>query len=227
MKININADASVVFANKLEKVSRSALPVAVRRSLNSAAFDVKTNTMPKSAATTFTQRKKSFFKATSKVAMSKGFDINSMKSTVGFIGGEKNQAVRDLEEQEYGGSIGGRAFIPLKTARVSKNNKKSVAKRYQLSKLTKVRTIKSKRNLFKKAAIIGVGHNFIYKNTLFQIKSLKTGNLKLLPLYDYKKGRSAGISKTGFMKTASMISSKKLERFFVEEAKARIKRELK
>lgn len=41
MQLNVNTDATVALTNKLEKLHKSAFPVAVRSTLNSAAFDMK------------------------------------------------------------------------------------------------------------------------------------------------------------------------------------------
>jgi len=66
-QFNINTDAAVVMTNKLEKMHRSALPVAIRRTLDSASFDVKQRSLLLNTEKTFEQRKKTFFKATSRV----------------------------------------------------------------------------------------------------------------------------------------------------------------
>lgn len=129
MQFNVNTKAVRKYANKLERLSRSALPVAIRQTLNSAAFDVKTKTMPKTAKNAFTERNKTFFKATSKVEQAKGFNVSAMKSTVGFkktSGKGMDRAVQDLKQQEDGGTIGGRSFIAHDKARVGKSRKKNV-----------------------------------------------------------------------------------------------------
>ncbi|MBL4809315.1 MAG: hypothetical protein JKY43_04565, partial [Phycisphaerales bacterium] len=46
VEFNVNTDAVVSLTNKLEKLHKSAFPVAVRGTLNSAAFDVKQKSMP-------------------------------------------------------------------------------------------------------------------------------------------------------------------------------------
>ncbi|HLF67443.1 MAG TPA: hypothetical protein VI522_07470, partial [Gammaproteobacteria bacterium] len=124
MQLNINTDAAVKFTNTLEKLHRSALPVAIRSALNDAVFDVKTKTMPRSADETFEKRQPNFFKANSKFESAKGFDVNTMKATIGFISdklkGDSNYAVKDLEEQEHGGAIDKKSFIANKEARTGK-----------------------------------------------------------------------------------------------------------
>ncbi len=80
--------------------------MAIRQTLNDAAYDVKLRTMPQTSDASFIKRKPTFWKAKSRVEGAKGFDVNTMQSTVGFLEGNKHsQAVRDLDEQEHGGRI--------------------------------------------------------------------------------------------------------------------------
>lgn len=123
MIININTNSIVHLTNILEKMHKSALPVAIRTSLNSAAFDVKKTTMPQEAQSTFLKRQKNFFKANSRVEMAQGFSINKMQASVGFFENKLNNkstnyAVKDLEQQEHGGKITNKTFIPMRNARV-------------------------------------------------------------------------------------------------------------
>jgi hypothetical protein len=111
-------------AGKLQQISRSSFPVAIRQTLNSAAFDVKKTTMPKESEKAFENRSKNFFKANSKVIQANGFNVNTMQSEVGFYENKlKNQstnyAVKDLEQQENGGNGERRSFVALKQIRNS------------------------------------------------------------------------------------------------------------
>ena len=236
--LNINTDAAVIFSDKLDKLHRSGLPVAVRTALNSAAFDVKKTTMPLSANTSFEQRKKNFFKATSRVDMAKGFNLASMKSIVGFRGGEQNQAVRNLERQERGGAIGGRNFIPIDSARTGGSHSKGVRKQNRINDIRNIVDARksagaNKRQRFVKAAIhAGEGGTVLAehkgKMILWRVNSIKgrgQNRFKLTALYSYKVGRAAKIKKaTHFMQKASTASGKKLEMFYIIEAKKQIKR---
>lgn len=237
-QFNINMDAAVVMTNKLEKLHRSALPVAVRSTLNSAAFDLKQKSLLQVTSKTFEQRKKTFFKATSKVKKAKGFDVKTMASVVGFIGGDKNQAIDDLEAQERGGHIKGRSFVPLKGARKGNSNKGLVEAKFRTTKFKNViRAGKqkggSKGARFIKAAMkAGKGGNVIGQNgILFRVtkmnKSAKKFKFKAKPIYDFKKGRSAKIKSTHFMKRSAIMSSKKLVKFFNIEGRKQINRLMK
>ena len=234
-KFNINVDAAVVMTNKLEKLHRSALPVAVRRSLDSAAFDVKQRTLLSTTKTIFTERRKNFFKATSRVKKAKGFNIKTMHSTVGFVGAEKNQAVDDLEKQERGGSIGGRSFVPLRSARKGDSDKGVVETKYRTTKFKNViRAGKqkggSKGVRFIKAAMkAGKGGNVIGQNgILFRItkmnKSAKKFKFKSKAIYDFKKGRKPRVKATHFMKKSTLKTSKMIPKFFNIEGRKQIKR---
>ena len=113
--------------SRLERINRSALPVAVRQTLNAAAFDVKQNTMPEEADI-FIHRKPTFFKANSGVTPAKGLDVNTMEATVGFKPktGDRSHSVEDLEEQEEGGVIPhSRAFVALKEGRTGQQWQKN------------------------------------------------------------------------------------------------------
>jgi len=234
--INVNNDAVVNLTNKLEKLHKSAFPVAVRTSLNSAAFDVKKSTMPKSAKR-FQNRDKKFFKSNSSVDMAKGFNTKSMASTVGFVSRRgKNQAVDDLEQQERGGTIKGRSLIAMDSARSSKSNKKKVQKKNRISTMPnvvnsrKVRGANAKQRFVKSVVKAGVGglvlSEYRGKEILWRVRSLSRsgGKFKLTALYSYKKGRNVSVKATHFMEKASIKSAKKLDDFYIIEGEKQIKR---
>lgn len=242
--LNINTDAVVRHTARLERMHKSNLPIAVRNTLNSAAFDVKTNTMPASAKATFTERNKTFFKANSKVQTATGFNLKSMKATVGFFSnklkGGNNFAVKDLEQQEKGGKIKGRSFIPTDQARGG-NNSKMVKPSNRFSKISGVKFIdarkgrtkgKSPGDRFHRAAgKAGKGGTVLapYKGKMMlwrvnSIRKTKSNQWKLTPLYSFEKNRAVKVSKTNFMKSASLKSAKKMERVFIKEAEKRFKK---
>ena len=223
-QFNINMDAAVVMTNKLEKLHRSALPVAVRETLNSAAFDVKQRSLLQTTSKTFEQRKKTFFKAKSRVVKAKGFNVKTMHSTIGFIDGDKNQAVDDLEKQERGGHIKGRSFIPMDTARISNSLKKNVRKKARITNIRNIDRIKKKKDFHRVVNRVGVSGHIIYKKTLFEIKKINRGKIKLKPLFSFQKGRAAKIKSTHFMKRSQSQSARLIPRFFNIEGKKQIKR---
>lgn len=246
--VNINSRALIAYTAKLERMSRSALPVAVRGTLNKAAFNVKQVTMPQSAENNFIRRRPNFFKANSKVVMANGFDVNSMRSTVGFISSNlqyNNFAVRELEQQEYGGDISNRTFVPLDTSRSGGAHASNVLPSNRIGKKTmpaifasKMRG-KNRREKFVKAAIVAsrysansavfgryVVGNLGRKSILYRINSIKTSGVwggrtivKKTPLYSFDEGRSVKIKNaTHFMREASLKTADNLDRFFIAEA---------
>ena len=142
--VNINTDALVSFTNRLEKMRKYDLPVVINQTLNDAAYDVKSVTMPQLVSSEFDQRNKTFFKSTSQYERSKGFNINSQRSIVGFKGKDtKAGAVRDLEQQERGGSIPQRDFIALNPARTSKSFNKNVKAKNRISNIQGIKKLKN------------------------------------------------------------------------------------
>lgn len=238
MKFNINTDAVVRFTNALEKMHRSALPTAIRGTLNKAVYDVKTNTMPKKTDDVFAKRQPNFFKANSRFENATGFNVNQMKAQIGFIeGGLKggnNYSVKDLEEQEYGGSIDKRSFIPLPAARIGNNKNKNVRLSARLSKIKKIidvknSTVKNKKSRFVEAVVFaGKGGFVLSGKTLWRIDSLKKINGKSIykktALYSFRKGRSVNVNQTHFMRDSSLESAKKMDDFFIAEAKRQIQK---
>jgi hypothetical protein len=241
MYLNINSDAVVAFTNKLEKLHRSALPVSVRAGLNAAAFDVKKRTMPKTAKV-FTQRSPTFFKSQSKVAPAKGFDIKTMQSEVGFIPStgakESGGATKDLEQQEKGGQIAKRAFIPLAAARAGGSYNRNVSAKNRMKLIrAKIRNAKNsagKTNaakFFSTAKFVGKGGVMIGSGKtgskyLYRINSITRKNGKTVvnstPLYSVKKNRAVKIKQTKFMQRASLESSKLVEQAYIVEAQKQI-----
>lgn len=236
MVLDINTKSVVVFTNKLEKIGKSALPVAIRTSLNSAAFDVKQNTMPRSALR-FIHRTENFFKANSRVEMAKGWSIRDMQAIIGFTSehlriGSTNFAVKDLEQQEYSGSISAKTFIPLNPARVSGSFNKVVRPVNRITVLNKQAIIDANKIAgSKKAAFIKAAHKAgagglvignKSKEVLWRIDSILGSKLNMTPLYSVKSGRSVKVGETGFMRFASLQSAHKLEDFYIKEAEKQI-----
>ncbi len=242
-QLNINQDALVSFTNRLEKLHRSDLPIAIRNTLSRAAFETKKNSLPIAAKKAFTTRNKTFFQSKSRFERAQGFDIDKMKATVGMVDlrrSSNDHAVRNLEEQEHGGKISGRSFIPTDKARVSKNSARNVAPRNRLSRIS-IRDVvrasrskgKNRHQRFVKSAIFakkrfGSRAYVLTRSMLFRIDSLRINNrtrrlrLKITPLYSFKRGRSVNVSATNFMRKASLVQGKRFGFFFKQEAEKRI-----
>lgn len=236
MFLNINSSAVVSYTNTLEQMHRSALPSAIRGALNKAVFDVKKNTLQKAADASFEKRQPNFFKANSKFENAKGFNVSTMQATVGMVetslkGNGHNYAIKDLEQQESGGVIKKKSFIPLSGARIGGNASKNVRANARLSNIKKIIEArnspgKNSRSRFVHAILAaGVGGFVLSGSKLFRVNSLRKTNGRFMDktaLYDFKKGRSVRVSHTGFMKKASLQSAEKIEGFFVDEARRQI-----
>jgi hypothetical protein len=236
--LDVNSDAVVKFSNKLDKLGKSALPNAVRETLSKAALDVKQRTMPHQAKSEFVQRTKTFFKANSRVEFAKGKDIDSMRSVVGFtehaLRGSDNYAVDDLQQQEYGGTIGGKSFIPQQEARVSKSVKKNVRANFRIEKLRNLKSVSDAPGknwadrFFKTALHVGVGGMVLSTSgrsgAIYRIDSIEKGRIKKTKLYSFSKNRTVKVSGTGFMGKASAESADSISHIYLKEAQKQIDR---
>lgn len=240
--IDVNNDGLIKFAKKLDKLSRNALPVAARRTLNSVAFETKKKTLAQEAAKSFENRNPSFYKNFSSVEQAQGFDINRMQSKVGMVDsakGKSPQAAEDQTQQQVGGRIRGRAFIPMDEARTGGKHSKNVKKKNRISNINIVLdTVKSKGNRSKKKLIqtsirainkfgsgVAIKHDTGKRTIVYKVEKgngFKTRkfSIKLTPLYTYIKGRSVRIKKPiPFVLKAGKRAQLQANKFFRSHAK--------
>lgn len=234
--LNINDSAAVKHTQRLLQMQKSDLPIAVRQALNSAAFDVKQNTMPE-ASMVFIHRKPTFFQANSKVVQARGFEIGQMRSTIGFVpkADSRDTSVSDLEQQEEGGDISGRAFIPLKENRVGSSwagNVRAAGRwRRVQNQIVDANDSKAKNDAGKVKSsakyagvgglVIGTKVNSNGNRMVWRIMALGA-KMKLQPMFVVKKGRKVNPKATHFMRKASIKSGLKLEEYYVKHAEQRI-----
>lgn len=240
--ININTDAVVAYTNKLEKLHRSDLPIAIRNALTKAALLTKKESLLKITRETFVNRNKTFFKAKSKFLPAKGFNIDGMKATIGMSDlriSSNDHAVRNLEKQEHGGSIGGRSFIPTDDARVGKSRTKNVAPRNRLNKIGIKNVLRVGRSVgknrdqrFIKTVLLakrkfGARAYVLTRKILFRVDSVSTGGrlkFKITRLYSFKRSRSVRVKPTNFMLRSAKIQGNKMDILYKREAEKRIKK---
>ena len=226
---------------------RSGLPKAIKETLNKTALDVKKKTMLTSSRKEFENRTNSrFFRGNSKVFFAKGFNVDKLAATVGFLSinlrGSNNKSVDDLEAQEEGGLIGGRSFIPLKQARISKNFKRVTRKKFRISdiksKIIDTKKTKGSNNKEKwtRAAVfadkggfvIGTNRTSAGNRILFGIRKVGRSDgrtfVSAVPLFAVKKNRKVSVKASHFMRNAANKSSRKMEGFFIDESKKVIAR---
>ncbi len=251
MIYEIDSSAVEKYAEKLATLHRSALPSAIRNTLNKAAFNVKQGTLHDSAKKNFINRDKNFFKANSTVKQATGFNIATMQSEVGMyegkLQGENNYAVKDLEQQEHGGRIKSKSFIAMRTARTGKNTNKKVRANARMSTIpdnvTSVnrKSARSKSQQFIRAAMYSLskGNGYVLGHqtkgggrTLWKIDSIainiKTRRMRLIatPLYNVKANREVSVSGTHFMREAAQKSAKGIPITFKRAAEFQIKKHL-
>lgn len=226
---DINTSEIVAYTNRLEKLHRSSLPVAVRGALNDAAFNMKSVQIPTTFDQQFIERKKNFIRSHTAVnKCANTFDIDRMFSEVGVIKG-KSSAGDNLEKQEFGGTIKNRDYIPMDPARVGKKKSKLVSKRFYLKNIKPQRGKKRTKNQqFIRAAFkAGKGGFVRYDDYLFAIRSVKKqgrGSLfiKADPVYSFKANRSVKINKAPFMAPAAAKAAKLIPELFIKQAERRL-----
>ena len=254
MNISINIDASRYLIGRLKEIHRSAFPVAIMQTLNSCAFDVKKSIATKHG---FVKREPNFIRANSTVEkVSGGFSVPNMKASIGMtekdLRGNNNFAVKELEQQEEGGTITNRTFVPMRTARIGMATNKNVSIENRLSNIPKNKRIdasagkaRTAKQRYIRAAFmaqkLNPGNAFVLgnvstkngKQTLSRIDALysnaKNKQLKIdrTPLYSVKHGRSVSVESTGFMKRASFETGLKANKFFIEHAQKQLSKYMK
>jgi hypothetical protein len=167
-----------------------------------------------------------------------------MRSAVGFnsqkLKGGNNFAVKDLEQQEYGGDIDGKSFIPLDNARIGKSYKKSVRANARISGFKNLPNVSNakganwKQRAIKTAVFTGVGKYMLATSgrvgSIYKITSIRRDNgntvFKKIKMYSYDKNRNVKVRATGFMEKSADISQKKMNDIYAVESKKQIDRYL-
>lgn len=214
---DINTDDHIKLTAKLGALHKSALPVAIRGTLNNVAFETK-RLIPETAARKFVTRNKSFFRAFSSVNKASGFSINNMTSEVGINPSRGSKVAEGLEKQETGGTINGRKLIPHDQGRVSGSHNKRLRKKNRFGNISivDVRKRKGKKGNY---LLIKKGSG----GTVFEIKG--TGKKqKLKPVYTYRSSNKTKVDKSPFMKPATMMAVKKMPQFYLKNAQRQIDR---
>jgi hypothetical protein len=241
MNIRVDTTAISNHAKTLNSIGKSAMPNAIRGSLNSLAFDVKQKTMPMTSQAKFTNRQPNFFKANSRVEQAVGKDVSVMSSKVGFVStslkGGNNHAVKDLQQQEKGGRIKKKSFIPMRPSRKGGSPGQVVQAKNRLSSINNIVSADSQpgnhnRQKFVSAVFrAGVGGtiltNFKGKELLWRVNSLRlqpNGDFKITPIYSFKRNRSVSVGRTNFMKQATDLSSVKIYSIFYKEISRQLDR---
>lgn len=249
--LDVNDRSIVDMTDKLEQMHKSAFPSAARETLNSAVFYMKGAKGKEGVATKYAQKRmeqrdKRFWKVISRARKAKGFDMAKMEAVFGFtddkLRGQNNYSVEDLEEQEGGGVIQGRDFIPLATARTGKNWGKKVKKRFRISDINNVvdssknpsgdspqeKYILSALHAGKGGWVLGNIVNSQGNRYLMFINSIKEREdgvkVNSTPIYVYRESRKLRVRGKGFIQDAVKATGQQLNRFFLENANRQIQR---
>lgn len=241
---NVNTSAAIELSYKLEKLTRAAFPLAVRGTLNAAAFDMKTNTLQESAKRNFIQRAPTFFRRFSAVNKANGLDVNTMQAEIGMTnqGEEKAQTpVRQLLQQEVGGDIGS-GLDYLKGARGGSLTRRVVRSQYfDRSRVVEgqFKRATTQKSKFVASAYVSLrekkrltfagrdGRKFTVQVT--SIRKTKKGkitiNTKLL--YVNRDGKPVKIRATHFSQEAAMLTVRSMPAFYQAEAEKQFAKALK
>ncbi len=237
--ITVDTKEILKLTARLTSIHRAAFPNAVRFTLNDLAFDVKKNTLfPVLSQTEMIIRSPQFFKRYSGIEKATGWDISAMQSQVGMMpSGEASKAVTRLKEQEEGGTLQERSFIPDKKVRTGSTERGRVRRSGYLSKLSLaghiskgdkpglIRTVTGTRI---SSGGSGKGNVIIYGSVLYEIQGFKrirktdTIKLHLKKLYTYKKDRKINLKPQRFMQSSAMESGEKLQALFNQNAERQI-----
>lgn len=256
IRLKTDADKTIFATDRLIRAHKNAFPHAVRNTLNEVAFKLKSKELISETDRTFTIRRKTFFKANSKVYKADFGDVRKMKATVAFTPKGKNRSsVENLENQEFGGQTPDRGFIPLNNARVSKKYSGNIPARNRLTRMLGRDMNPKKAVDIKKTSASNKGQRYIKavswafkqkgkgalllgdemqggSRPLIRIKNvrrLKGGRSKFTTetLYSYKDNRKAKIEETEFMRAAATRAGRNIQQVYVKNAEIQIAKRLK
>lgn len=214
---SVNTDSAIELSAKLEKLHRSAFPLAVRGTLNDLAAESRLLAINR-AETIFTNRTKNFFRSHIIFFKSKNtFDVNKMVSKVGVSGApSKSKTGEGLAKQETGGNLKGRKLIPLKSARISGSQDRRLQRKHKFENI-RIATRTRKRKGSKYMTIKSGGKTIVYDVSK---KSWK-------PIYLVRNTRNTRLSAKPFMRPSSLLAAKKADKFYKINAEKRFKKALK
>ena len=214
------------FKRKLDKISKSAFPVSVRKTLNETAYQMRTKTLPQGFKDEFITRRPNFIKHVSGFTKCQNtFNVNSMVSEAGILEG-KSLAGDRLELQERGGMINNRT-VPFADRSGNSPTRKGESAENVQSPIYYARNFKDmKYGVISKNServIMKIGqrnNNGKLSKTEFEKHSyeaivmiLKGGKWKTL----YLENRSVKLKKRKFVEPAGEVAAFKMPQTFIKE----------
>jgi hypothetical protein len=226
---DINMTEVIGFTNKLSKLHKSALPLAIRSTLNDAAFEAK-KVLPLVWDKNFTVRKMSFIKSHARVNKSPNtFNIKSMVSEIGILKG-KSKAGNRLAFQEVGGIIESH-FMPRDVARDGSTRSGKISKRAYFQR-NNIRKANNKQQFIKMAYMNAKSNKsdlIWYKDLVFNVDSFSSSggqlDIKYDVLYSTKESK-VSIEGRGFIRKSAKLAIPKMPTFYRKNAEFRIKKEM-
>lgn len=236
IQVNIDTSSFAEYTQKLRRLHRRELPLAIRNTLIDVMVETK-RLIPISAKRKFIIRNKAFFKAFTGFKKADGFDISKMNSRVGILsdkGGKGSKISEGLKAQEKGGTTNGRKLISTDLARTGNSNKGKVRQKNRFQNQSGFEKATKKDFIRKIYRAKKSGKNVLLKNgskgTVFKIGELssnrRTGKTKfnLTPIFTYRNTKKVNLRERGFIKEASLLASRKMPEMFVKQAEFRINR---
>ena len=236
-QLNVNTDAAIILTAKLERMHRSAMPSAIRSTLNDAAFAMKEKEILDSAKINMKVKNPTFFKRFTGLKRANGFNVNSMYSEVGFLDRGQKSATKainkGMESNEFGGqdNDGGMYIGKSRNAKglVKRNarfDKSKVTRGYRSSN---IRTKKSNNNFMGRifASIQENKSVFINsKSGRFLVKAIsverggkdKKAKIKVDFLMRHRKQHIAKAKATHFNQEAALKTQKQMDNFYKKNA---------
>ena len=202
------------FKRKLDKISKSAFPISVRKTLNNAAYQMRTKTLPQSFKDEFITRRPNFIKHVSGFTKCQNtFNVNNMVSEAGILEG-KSLAGDRLELQERGGIINNRT-VPFADRSGNSPTRKSESVENVQSPIYYARKFKD----LKKGMISKNKQRAIFKtdNAVMMIQA--GGIWKTL----YLENRSVKIKKRKFVEPAGEFAAVQMPKTFINEFERYVK----
>lgn len=205
---NIDQKEIVSLTNKLEMTHKSALPLAVRSTLNDAAFEARKESL-RQFRKNFIVRIPTFIRSHTIVNKSPNtFDIDLMYSETGIPEG-KSKSGDNLSIQEFGGNISGRD-VPTTQVRIGESEKGLISK----GLYKRVWQNKPKGRIYRS------GESTIIKTDKALLRVIRGGIWKILYLFD----RNVKIDEKPYLEPAGRKIANLIPAIFVKRAKQRIEK---
>lgn len=244
---SINNEEVIAHSAKLDRLHRSALPSAIRNTLTELAFNSKKKVTEVAKIKFGLQRSKTFIKAHTGATKARGFDVNTMQSSIGVYHPRNSKVVKGLSAQEKGGPIKSRKLIAHDDARISKTHGKRIASRNKF-KNTDINRIHrptaafrahrgTRKSKFVAAAFSAVksGNDLLFLKTgrtgmIYKITGLtkndrnRSVSFKAKKLYNIRDKNTSTVKKRKFIEGSALMAYKNVNRIYKAQAEFQIKK---